>query len=128
MAEEAVLLDSYRARIAAHMAGKQTLKPIGFIAFGDQGYDPDTLKPTPADKTATGLIHEVARKPVVKLLQEDELSVTARGSVENNELLDVRLSEAALLDEDGNFIAIKHFAPKVKEAEERYEIAIRLRF
>lgn len=125
---DAVLLDSYRERIAAHMAGKGTLKPIGYVAFGDGGHDRETMLPIPPEETDTGLKHEVLRKPVTLITQEDSLSVTGRGTVENNELLNIQLSEAALLDTDGNFIAIKCFAPKIKESDERYEIAIKLRF
>jgi hypothetical protein len=39
MAAEAVLLKSFRERIAAHMAGNGTLYPIKYIAYGDGGHN-----------------------------------------------------------------------------------------
>lgn len=128
----AVLLDSFRKRIAAHMAGKEVLKPIAFMAFGDQGftYDPetDTHAAVPPSAKQTELNHEVLRKPVIAVYQEDEFSVTAKGQVANGEIIGVNLSEAALCDTDGNLLAIRNFAPKVKENDEMYDISIRLRF
>lgn len=128
MAASAVLLDSFRKRLAAHMAGKGTLAPLGFMAFGDGGHDPETLEAIKPSASQTELNHEVMRKPLASITQETEFSVTGRGSVESNELQGVRLSEAALLDTEGNLIAIKNFAPKVKELDERYQIAIEARF
>lgn len=128
MASEAVLLKSFRERIAAHMAGENSLKPIGFMAFGDGGHDKETGKPISPSESQTALRHEVLRKAVSSVVQEDTLSATGKGVIENNELIDVELSEAALCDTDGNLIGIKTFAPKVKEADERYTIQIRLHF
>ena len=54
--------------------------------------------------------------------------MTGKGSIENNELNGVQLSEAALVDSEGNLIGIKTFAPKVKEADERYQIEIKVSF
>jgi hypothetical protein len=68
------------------------------------------------------------RKEVAAVRQEDSLSVTGKGTIENNELIGTQLSEAALVDSQGNLIGIKTFAPKVKEADERYQIEIKVRF
>ena len=38
------------------------------------------------------------------------------------------ISEAALLDANGQICGLKTFAPKLKEGDERYEISIKLRF
>ena len=38
------------------------------------------------------------------------------------------LSEAALIDANGQLVGLKTFAPKFKENDERYEISIKLRF
>ena len=124
---EAVLLNSFRQRIAAHMAGKGTLAPIGYMAFGDGGHN-DDLTAKPALPEATGLANELLRKPIDVITQEDPFSVTGKGSVDMNELVGVALSEAALIDTDGNVIGIKNFSPKVKESDESYDVSIKLRF
>ena len=127
MAAEAVLLKSFRERIAAHMSGNGTLYPIKYIAYGDGGHN-SNLQPISPSEDATALQHEVLRKEVAAVRQDDSLSVTGKGTIENNELIGTQLSEAALVDSQGNLIGIKTFAPKVKEADERYQIEIKVRF
>lgn len=127
MAAEAVLLKSFRERIAAHMAGNGALYPIKYIAYGDGGHN-SNLQPISPSEDATALQHEVLRKEVAAVRQDDSLSVTGKGTIENNELIGTQLSEAALVDSQGNLIGIKTFAPKVKEADERYQIEIKVRF
>lgn len=127
MAAEAVLLKSFRERIAAHMAGNGALYPIKYIAYGDGGHN-SNLQPISPSEDATALQHEVLRKEVAAVRQDDSLSVTGKGTIENKELIGTQLSEAALVDSQGNLIGIKTFAPKVKEADERYQIEIKVRF
>jgi phage-related tail fiber protein len=124
---EAVTLNSYRQRIATHMAGGNTLAPAAFMAFGDGGHNPDNT-PKPPQMTATALYHEVLRKPLSFITQEDEFSVTGRGVIDSSELEGVPVSEAALVDSNGDLIGIDTFAPKYKEIDETYEISIKLRF
>ncbi len=133
MASEAVLCKKFREKIAGHLAGTKTLKPVKYMAFGDGGHTSD-LKPISPSEDWTALKHEVLRKEcaAVRLEADDEdgslLVVVGKGTVENNELIDVQMSEAALVDADGELIGIKTFAPKVKEADERYQIEIKVRF
>lgn len=127
MATEAVVLKQFREKLAAHMAGNAVLKPIAYMAFGDGGHDADN-EAIPPSENDTALKHEVLRKPIAYVKQEDSLSVTGRGTIEANELIDIEFSEAALVDGDGNLIGIKSFAPKKKEADERYDVSIKLRF
>ncbi len=124
---EAVVADSYRRRVAAHMAGTGVLKPIAFIAYGDGGHNPDNT-PKPADSGADGLYHEVKRKPVTALVQEDLYSATGKGVVESDDLAAGALSEAALLDTDGNLVCWKTFAPKYLENGETYGVNLKMRY
>lgn len=124
---EAITVDAYRKRLAKHMADNSALPPIYYMAFGDGGHNPDQT-PKPPVSTATALNHEVLRKQLVSITQEDLFSTTGKGSVEANELIGVAISEAALLDSAGALIGLKTFAPKHKESDERYEISIKLRF
>lgn len=124
---EAITVKGYRKRLAAAMAGGAPLKKVKFMAFGDGGHNADLTAKAPSDEQEA-LNHEVLRKTLAAIAQEDLFSVTGRGALEANELIGLRISEAALLDEDGKLIGLKNFAPKIKESDERYEISIKLRF
>jgi phage-related tail fiber protein len=124
---EAITVDSYRQRIAARMANGANLAHAAYMAFGDGGHNADLTPKTPS-RAATSLAHEVLRKPLLSLTQEDLFSVTGKGVIEAGELVGVRISEAAILDSNGELIGIKNFAPKLKESDEKYEISIKLRF
>lgn len=126
MAAEAVVLTGFREKIAAHLAGKGNLKQIKFMAFGDGGHKADGSVISPSETQKT-LKNEVLRKELSYIKQEDTLSVTGAGVIEKAECVGVALSEAALLDADGELVAVKNFAPKVKEADERYECVIKVR-
>ncbi|WMC11776.1 hypothetical protein PU634_05255 [Oceanimonas pelagia] len=125
---EAVTLLSYRRRLAAQAAGGAAVPKIAFMAFGDGGHNPATNRAIAPDENQTSLNHELLRKPLAAVAQEDLLSVTGRGFLENGELIGKSISEAALVDEKGNIMGIKNFAPKVKESDERYEISIKMRY
>ncbi len=124
---EAITVNAYRQRIAARMAGGASLAPIAYMAFGDGGHNPD-MTPKPPSSSATSLNHEVLRKPLSSITQEDLYSVTGKGTVEANEIVGASISEAALIDSNGQLVGLKTFAPKYKESDERYEISIKLRF
>lgn len=124
---EAIVVRGFRQRLATAMAGGSPVKKVAFMAFGDGGHNPDFTAKAPSE-TQTALAHEVLRKPLAAITQEDVLSVTGRGVLEGSELIGIKISEAALLDADGNLVGVKNFAPKVKERDERYEISIKLRF
>lgn len=124
---EAITVDAYRKRMAKHMADGTALPAIAYMAFGDGGHNAD-MTPKPPSSTATALAHEVLRKPLALITQEDLYSVTGKGAIEAGELVGVSISEAALVDLAGMIIGLKTFAPKHKESDERYEIGIKLRF
>lgn len=124
---EAVVVNTYRQRIAARMAGGAQLAPVAYMAFGDGGHNAD-LTPKAPSASATALNHEILRKPLAAITQEDLYSVTGKGAVEANEVVGAGISEAALIDANGKLVGLKTFAPKFKENDERYEISIKLRF
>ena len=124
---EAITVDAYRKRLAKHMADNTALPPIAFMAFGDAGHNAD-LTPKPPSAAALGLAHEILRKPLAAITQEDAFSTTGKGVIEASELVGARISEAALIDANGQLVGLKNFAPKLKESDERYEISIKLRF
>lgn len=127
MASDGVMLTQFRKKIAAHMTGVGILAPAKYIAFGDGGHKSDGTV-LPASEKQTALNHEVMRKLLGEIIQEDELSFTAKGTIEKNELLGVAISEAAIVDADGDCIAVKNYPPKVVGEDESYAIAIKVRF
>jgi len=123
---EATVLNSFRRRVAAHLADGTTLKALAYMAFGDGGHAPD-LTPLPPDPDATELGHELLRKPLGALTHPDSYSTKGTCLIETSELVGKAVSEAALVDADGNLVAVKNFSPKVKDADERYEINLTMK-
>lgn len=124
---EAVVFDSYRKRLAACMAGGPPISPITGMAFGSGGHKADGSPKAP-DSTGNGLGHELFRKPIALVTQNDDFSVTAKGILEPGELIGSGISEAMLVDANGKEVGIKTFGLKTKEGDEVYEITINLRF
>ncbi len=124
---EAITVNAYRRRLASAMAGGPPIAEAAYMAFGDGGHSADLTAITPS-REQVALNHEVLRKPLIEVSQEDPFSITGRGLIEASELVGISISEAALVDANGEIIGIKNFAPKVKESDERYEVSIKLRF
>lgn len=124
---EAIVVDAFRRRLAARMAGGAAVPAIAFMAFGTGGHDANN-QPIAPSASATALRREVLRKPLAAITQEDLFSCTGKGSIEAGEAVGQAISEAALVDANGQIVGIKTFAPKFKEGDERYEISVKLRF
>lgn len=125
---EAITTNHYRRKLAKAMAGGPALAPITHMAFGDGGHDAATLTAIDPDPEQSALNHELLRKPLTLVTQEDLFSVTGRGVIAHAELVGYAISEAALIDADGTIVGIKNFAPKIKESDEEYETNVKLRF
>jgi phage-related tail fiber protein len=124
---EAITVNAYRRRLAAAMAGGPPVSPAAYMAFGDGGHNTDLTAKAPS-RDQESLNNEIVRKPLLDVSQEDLYSMTGRGFLETSDLIGVPVSEAALIDANGEIIGLKNFAPKVKESDERYEVSIKLRF
>ena len=124
---ETVTSNAYRRRIAKHMADNSPLPPFGFMSFGDGGHNPD-LTPKAPNPEAVALAHELLRKPLSSITQPTPYTVECEGRIDAGELTGAYVSEAALLDADGQIVAIKTFAPKIREADELYQVFIEPRF
>lgn len=90
-----------------------TLAPIAYVAFGDGGHNAD-MTPKAAGSSVTALYHEVLRKPLTSISQEDLLSVTGKGVVDSSEIVG-GVIQAGLIDADGHLVGWKTFAPKFTE-------------
>lgn len=124
---EGVVVVGFRQLLADYLAGKSGLSKIKYMAFGDGGHNAD-LSPKPTNENATGLTNELFRKQLTSVTQDEPLSVTGKGILEKNEYVDKIISEAAIYDENNHLVAIKNFAAKLKEADERYALSLILRF
>lgn len=124
---EATTTNSYRQRLARHHYDGTVLPQVAAMAFGDGGHNQNGTPKNP-DPAQTALVHEVLRKNLSALTQEDLYSVTGTGAVAESEVVGAHISEAGLLDAAGNLLGFRNFAPKIKEADETYEIKIKLKF
>jgi len=124
---EAVTTRSFRRRLAAHFATGESLPVIASMVFGDGGHDEAGMA-IPPDSSRDTLYHETLRKDLTTIVQEDDYSVTGVGRVAKAELVGQDISEAGLLDAAGNLLGIKTFARKIKDADEEYEVRIKLVF
>lgn len=124
---ETVTANAYRRRIAKHMADNSPLPPFAYMAFGDGGHLPN-LTPKSPNPDSAGLAHELLRKPLSSIGQPTPYSVSCEGLINAGELTGFYVSEAALLDAEGQIVAIKNFAPKIIEADEMYQVFIEPRF
>lgn len=125
---EAVTALRYRQKLATRTA--DDLQQGGYIAFGSGGHSNDN-KSLPIDAAATGLRDEFARIPIKAVWQEDDLSLTAEAVITSVEMAGRPLSEAAILDSDGDPIVLKNFAPKYAdelETDEGYAVKLTQRF
>lgn len=124
---EAITLDAFRARLAAAVAGDAACPVVTHMAFGRGGHLPDgSAKPVDASRTA--LFDERLRKAAASVDRPSPTEVRVKGVITEAELVGETISEAALVDASGQLIAMKTFAPKVKEADERIEITMTMRF
>lgn len=127
---EATTTNLFRRKLARFFMDGGTslgLKKFGYMAFGDGGHNTNgTAKTTNPDQTT--LQHELIRKSLYSVIQEDTYSSTGKGVLEKPELVGSAISEAGILDIDGNLLGFKNFAPKLKESDETYEISIKLKF
>lgn len=124
---EAIEVDAYRKRKAAHNAGAIVMAPIAYIAIGDGGHNPDNTAKS-ANSSATALNHEVLRKPLASIIQEDEFSSTGIGVIDADEIPGGVISEAALYDANNYLVCIKNFPAKYLEEGETYSISLKQRF
>lgn len=91
-----------------------TLPPIAQVAFGDGGVDTDgqVLQPTGSQQA---LVHEIGRYDIDKV--EYPVATTARYTITIPavDLAGAQISEAALVDSEGNLCAIRNMLAKGKD-------------
>jgi len=105
-----------RQKLASARAGEITLPSITKMAFGDEGVTLDGT-PIPPVGTDIALNHELLRKDITE--HSFPIATTCRYSCRllKPDLADQKINEIALIDSDGDIVAIKTFRNKEKDAD-----------
>jgi len=100
----------------ATSGGVPAIAPITHVTFGDGGVDEDG-KPIPPVETQLELNNRVGIYPVDDVSYPVEPPTTARytATIPAQDLAGISISEAALVDAEGNLCAIKTFYIKRKD-------------
>ncbi len=104
-------------------AGRQSLPRIAQMAFGDGGVSSDgELKKINEDQTA--LDNEIFRKDIDKNEIINDTQIAYYCTLLENELTGKEISEIALVDSDGDLVAIKNFMKKGKDSDWEMQFVI----
>lgn len=105
-----------REKMAKARSGDIVLPKIAMMAFGNGGTDGSGVPISPSDMD-TSLKNELLRKEIdghsFPILTTCRYSAT----ISKPELVAMKISEIALIDEEGDLIAIKSFTEKTKDAD-----------
>lgn len=103
-----------KRKIILARAGKAQVARIVQMAFGDGGVDADgNLTELPDDQQQ--LNNEIYRKEITTQEVVSDTQVKYICELNEEELPGKKISELALVDEDGDLVTIKHFAVKEKD-------------
>lgn len=116
MAAEALTTKTAKKNMLLARAGAQPLPHITEMAFGTQGTDAggEVKKP---EKEQTELLNEIYRKEIDGYEIVSDTQIQYKCTLEENELAGEQISELALVDENGDIVAIKNFMPKGKDGD-----------
>ena len=92
------------------------LAPVAYIALGSGGTGTDGEPLTPLEGQ-NALNHEIARYPVEGVIYPEETTARYTVTIPEGELTGQTISEAALVDNDGDLAAVKNMYPKRKDAD-----------
>lgn len=122
------IVNNFRRKIANHLAGGNTLRPIGYIAYGEGGHDADTNEALEIQKSVVSLNAEFLRQKPKAVFKPSATSITARGIIASDDVPNGVFSECGLYDVDGDLIAVRNFKPKFVEDGEEYTVEVTIRF
>lgn len=110
----AVMTKKGKEKLVSARCGETTLARVRYMAFGDMGVSSDGEIIAPLE-TETALKNEILRVEIgtKKLLGN---TCTYTGRIEADEAVGKSINELALVDTDGDLIAIKRFKSKIKDA------------
>ena len=118
MAEENIttVVTDYRRELLCKITSGaiSTIPAVTHVAFGDQGVDMEgKIIPPAGDQTA--LNNEIARYPVDDVTYPVLTTARYAVTIPKNDLAGISISEAALVDAEGNLCAIRNMLPKGKD-------------
>lgn len=105
-----------REKMVKARAGDLTLPKIVSMAFGDGGIDANGNLAIPLD-TANALTHETLRKSIDSHTYPSTTTCTYTVTIGKAEIPNTNVNEIALVDADGDLVAIKTFGNKFKDAD-----------
>lgn len=115
MADNSVITRYRRQKLCQITSGAiNVLAPVTQIAFGSGGVD-SAGNPIPPVETATALSTEVARYPIDDVTYPVNTTARYTCTIPADDLAGVSISEAALVDSDGQLCAIKTMYVKRKD-------------
>lgn len=111
-----VITNKAKQKLLKARAGDEALPKIVGIAFGDGGVGSsgEVIVPEP---TQNALKNELMRKEVSEHTYIDDVTCRYSCTLEAGDLVGKSISEMALYDAAGDFVAIKNFLPKGKDAD-----------
>lgn len=100
-----------RKKMAEARAGIKPVSPITQIAVGDGGLEEDGTLKSPGET----LYHEVLRRDVESIMKVSDTCYRYKLQMNDDELPKCAISEAVLIDSDGDVVASITFEKKVKD-------------
>lgn len=115
MANE-IVTDKAREKMAKARAGDLTLPKITKMSFGDGGVDINGTPVTPSGSDIA-LKHEVLRKDIDGHTFPITTTCTYSCKLLKADIPGINVNEIALIDAEGDLVAIKSFGNKYKDAD-----------
>lgn len=111
---DAIMTVQGREKLVNARSGDATLSSITHMAFGNGAIDETGSLIAPLN-TDIVLKNELLRKPIATHTYPLPTSCRYRGVIDKDELVGENINEIALVDSDGDLVAIKVFLDKVKD-------------
>lgn len=118
-----VVVNKARAKMLKARAGTSAIPKISQMAFGDGGVD-DSGNPIAPVRTATSLKNEVFRKNIDGFEFLSDLVCRYTTTLTEAEAVGKKISEIALVDAQGDIVAIKTFLAKGKDGDMKVSYSI----
>ena len=116
MANNAITTITAKRKMLLARAGAQTLPTIASMAFGNAGAD-ETGEVIELFETQTALNNEIYRKEIDGYEIVNDIQIKYICTLTPEELAGQNISELALVDTDGDLLAIKNFKAVGKDGE-----------
>lgn len=117
MNEYSVITKKRREKLCKATSTGEAIAKISKIAFGDQGYDESSGTPKTPDDTQTNLNHQLGSFNIDGVTYPTTTTARYSVTIPKDAMTGASVSEAALIDSDGDVVAIKNMYPKRKDSD-----------